>query len=92
MTDTGSPEKGSSSENKDLVNPENVTEHTQTRDESATGYVKKPYDQGDVIPITKGAGESPRKKRPWDSKEEKKNTMPFKRIRLEAFPEETQNN
>ena len=32
------------------------------------------------------------KKRPWDSEEEKENTMTFKRIRFEAIPEEAQNN
>ena len=71
MSDTQSQEKVSSSENKDPVNPENATEYAKTRDESVTEHVKKPYDQGDVIPLTKGDGESPRKKGPLDSKEEK---------------------
>ena len=85
-------EKGSSPGNEDHVNPENATEHPETRNESAIEHVKKPYDQGDMIPITEGGGKSPRKKRPWDSEEEKENTMTFKRIRFEAIPEEAQNN
>ena len=44
MSDTESQEKGSSSENEDPANPENATEHAETRDESATDHVKKPYD------------------------------------------------
>ena len=62
--------KDSSSEIEDPVNPKNATEHDETRNESAIEHVKKPYDQGDIIPITEGDGESSRKKRPWDSKEE----------------------
>ena len=50
MSDTQSQEKGSCSENEDPVNPENVTEYAETWDESATEHVKKPYDQGDIIP------------------------------------------
>ena len=50
MSDTQSQEKDSCSENKDPVNPENVTEYAETSDESATEHVKKPYDQGDIIP------------------------------------------
>ena len=92
MNDTESQEKGSSSENEDPVNPENATEHAETRDESAIEHVKKPYEQGDMIPIAEGDGESPRKKRPWGSEEEKERTMTFKRIRFEAIPEEAQNN
>ena len=42
--------------------------------------------------ITEGDGESPRKKRPWDSEDEKQNIMTFKRIRFEAILEEAQNN
>ena len=83
MGDTESHEKGSSSENEDPVNSENATEHAETRDKSAIEYVKKPYDQGD--------GESLRKKRPWDSEEEKERTMTFKRIHFEAIPEEAPN-
>ena len=45
-----------------------------------------------MIPITKDDGESPRKNRPWDSDEEKENTMTFKRIRFKAILEEAQNN
>ena len=92
MSDTESQGKGSSSENEDPVNPENATEHAEARDESAIEHVKKTYDQGDIIPITEGDGKSPRKKRPWDSEEEKESTMTFKRIRFEAIPEEAQNN
>ena len=29
-------------------------------------HVKKPYDQGYIIPITEGDGESPRKRRSWN--------------------------
>ena len=54
-----------------LINPENATEHAKTRDESAIENAKGPYDQGDIILITEGDGESPRKKKTWDSKEEK---------------------
>ena len=75
MSDTESQEKGSSSENEDPVNPENASEHAETRDESAIEHVNKPYDQGDIIPITDGDGESPRKKRPWDFEEEKKTSQ-----------------
>ena len=82
----------SSSENEDPVNPENANEHAGTRDESAIEHLKKPYEQGDIIPIAEGEGETPRKKRPWDSEEEKERTMTFKRIRFEAIPEEAQNN
>ena len=45
-----------------------------------------------MIPITEDDGESPRKNRPWDSEEEKENTMTFKRIRFKAILEEAQNN
>ena len=92
MSDTESQEKDSSSENEEPVQPENGTEHAETRDESAIEHVKKPYDQGDIIPITAGDGESPRKMRPWDSEEEKENTMTFKRMCLKAILEEAQNN
>ena len=92
MSDTESQDKSSSSENKDPVNPENATEHAETSDESAIEHVKKPYDQGDIIPITENDRESPRKKRPWDSEEEKESTMTFKRIRFETIPGEGQNN
>ena len=84
--------KGISSKIEDPVNPENATEHSETRNESAIEHVKKPYGQGDIIPITEGDGESSRKKRPWDSKEEEESTMTFKRIRFEAIPEEARNN
>ena len=84
--------KGISSKIEDPVNPENATEHAETRNESAIEHVKKPYGQGDIIPITEGDGESSRKKRPWDSKEEEESTMTFKRIRFEAIPEEARNN
>ena len=47
MSDTKSPDKGSSSKNEDPINPENATEHTKTRDESAIEHLKKSYDQGD---------------------------------------------
>ena len=77
MSDTESQEKGSLSENENPVNPENVTEHAETRDESAIEHVKKPYDQGDIIHITEGDGESPGKRRPWDYEEEKESTMIF---------------
>ena len=92
MSDTESQDKGSTSESEDPVNPENETEHAETRDESAIEPVKKPYNQGDIIPIAEGDGESPRKKRPWDSEEEKERAVTFKRIRFEAMPEEAQNN
>ena len=92
MIDTESQEKGSSSENDDPVNPENATEHAETREESAIEHVKKTYDQGDIILITEGDGESPRKTRLWDSEKEKESTMTFQRIRFEAIPEEAQNN
>ena len=82
--------KGSFSDNEDPVSPENDTEHAETRDESAIEHVKKPNDQGNIIRITEDDGESPRKKRLWDSKEEKE--MVFKKICFEAIPEETQNN
>ena len=45
-----------------------------------------------MIPIAEGDGEYPRKKRTWDSEEEKERTMTFKRIRFEAIPDEAQNN
>ena len=88
MSNTESQEKGIPSESEDPVNPENATEHAETRDESGIEHVKKPYDQGDVIPIM----ESPRKKGPWDSEEEKENTMTFKRIRSGTILKEAQNN
>ena len=92
MNDTESQEKGSSSENEDPFNPENATEHAKTSAESAIEHVKKSYDQGDIIPITEGDGESPRKKRPWDSVEEKESIMTFKKICFKAIPEDAQNN
>ena len=92
MNDTESQDKVSSSENEDPVNPENATEHAETSDESAIVHVKKPYDQGDIILITEVDRESLRKKRPWDSEEEKESTMTFKRIRFEAIPKEAHNN
>ena len=92
MSDTENREKDSSSENGDPVNPENATEHAETRDESVIEHVKKPYEQGDIIPIAEGDGESPIKKGPWGSEEGKERTMTFKRIRFEAIPEEAQNN
>ena len=92
MSDSESQEKGSSSENEDPVNPKSATEHAETTDESAIEHVKKPYEQGDIIHIAEGDGESPGKKRPWDSEEEKERTMTFKRIRFEAIPKEAQNN
>ena len=92
MSDTESHEKGSSSENEESANFENATKHAETSYESAIEHVKKPYDQGDIIPITEGDGESPRKKKTWDFEEEKENTMTFKRMRFEAFPEEAQKN
>ena len=52
MSDTESQDKGSSSEDEDPVNPENATEHAETKDESAIEPLKKPYDQGDIMPIT----------------------------------------
>ena len=42
--------------------------------------------------MTELDGESPRKKRPWDSEEKKESTMKYKRIRFEAIPEKAQNN
>ena len=51
-----------------------ATDHAETWVESAIEHVKKHYDQGDIMPITEGDGESPRK-RPWDYEEEKENTM-----------------
>ena len=90
MSGTESQEKSSSSENEDPVNPENATGHAETWTESATEHVKKPYDQGDIIPIAEGDGESP--KRPWDSEKEKESTITFKIINFEAIPEEAQNN
>ena len=54
MSGTESQENGSSIENKEPVNSENATEHAETRDESAIEHVRKPYDQGDIIPITEG--------------------------------------
>ena len=90
MSDSESQEKGSSSENEDPFNLKNVTQHAETRNESAIEHVKKPYDQGDII--TESDGDSPRKKRHWDSEEEKESTITFKRIRFEAIPEEAQNN
>ena len=90
MSDTESQEKGSSSENEDPVNPENANEQAEARDKSANEHVKKPYDQGDIIPITEGDGKSQRKKRPLDSDEKKENTMTFKRTRFEAIPEYAQ--
>ena len=42
--------------------------------------------------MTELDGESSRKKRPWDSEEEKESTMKYKRIRFEAIPEKAQNN
>ena len=92
FSDTESQEKGSSSKNEDPVNPENATEHAETRDESAIEHVKKHYEQGDMITIAEGDEEPPRKKRPWDSEEEKERTMTFKRIRFEVISEEAQNN
>ena len=92
MSDTESKEKGSSSQNEDPVNPESATENAKTRDKNAIELIRKPYDQGDIILITEGDGESPRKKRLWDSEEEKENTMTFKRILFKAIPEEAQNN
>ena len=48
--------------------------------------------EGDPTPITEGDGEPPRKKRPWDSEEQKESTMTFKWTRFEAIPEDAQNN
>ena len=45
-----------------------------------------------MIPITEGDRESPRKKRPWDSEEEKESTITFKRIHFKAIPEKVQSN
>ena len=42
MSDTQSQEKGSCSENEDPLNPENITEYAETRDESATEHVNNP--------------------------------------------------
>ena len=92
MSDIESQEKGSFSENEDPVHPENATEHAETKDESAIEHAKKPYDQGDIIPITDCDEESPRKKRPWDSEKEKESSMTFKRIHFKAIPEEAHNN
>ena len=72
MSDAESQEKGSSSQNKCPVNSENATEHAKTRNESAIEHNKKPYGQGDIISITEGDGESPRKKSPCDSEEKRK--------------------
>ena len=41
-------------------------------------HVKKPYDQGYIIPITEGDGESLRKKRSWDPIEGKKDIITLK--------------
>ena len=46
--------------------------------------------QGDIIPITEGDGESPKKRRPWNSEEEKESTMTLKMISFEVIPEEDQ--
>ena len=92
MSDTESQEKGSSSENEDPVNPENATEHAETRDKNAIEHVKKPYEQGGIILITEVDGESPGKRRPWDYEEEKESTMTFKRIRFKAIPEKARKN
>ena len=72
MSDTESQEKGSSNEKKDPVNPENVTELAETRNESTIEQVKKAYDQGDIITITEVHGKSPRKKGHWDSRKKRK--------------------
>ena len=42
--------------------------------------------------MSEGDGEYPRKKRFWNSEEEKKNTTTFKRISFKAILEEAQNN
>ena len=62
MSDPESQEKGSSSENGNPINPENATEHGETRNESVIEHAKRSYYQGDIIPITEVDGESPRKK------------------------------
>ena len=54
MSDSESQEKGSSSENEDPFNLKNVTQHAETRNESAIEHVKKPYDQGDIITESDG--------------------------------------
>ena len=91
MSDTKSQEKGSSSENEDPVTPKMPLSMLKPGMKVPLNTLK-PYDQGDIIPITEGDGESPRKKRPWDSKEEKESTMMFKWIRFKAIPKEAQNN
>ena len=48
--------------------------------------------QGDIIPITEDDGESPKKRRPWNSEEEKESTMTLKMISFEIIPEEDQKN
>ena len=84
MSDSESQEKGSSSENEDPFNLKNVTQHAETKNESAIEHVKKPYDQGDII--TESDGDSPRKKRHWDSEEEKESTITFKKDTLRSNP------
>ena len=70
VSDTENQEKGSPNENEDPANLENTNEHAKTRYQSTIEHVKKHYGQGDIIPITEGDGESPRKRRPCDSEEE----------------------
>ena len=55
MRDAESQEKGDFSENEDPVDPENVTEDAETRNECAIHHVRKsPYDQSHITPITEG--------------------------------------
>ena len=63
MSDTKSQEKGSSSENEDPVTPKMPLSMLKPGMKVPLNTLK-PYDQGDIIPITEGDGESPRKKRP----------------------------
>ena len=42
MSNTESQEKGSSSEDKDLFNPKNVTEHAETRYERFIEHIEQP--------------------------------------------------
>ena len=89
MSNTESQEKGSSSEDKDLFNPKNVTEHAETRYERFIEHIEQPgwnntcnwgWWRISKIPI------------PWDSEEKKENTTTVKKIRFEVIPGEAQNN
>ena len=84
MSNTESQKKGSSSEDKDQVNPKNATEN-----KSVIEHIEKP---GWNNTCNWGWWRISNKKIPWTSKEKKENTTTFKKIRFEAIPEEAQNN